>query len=176
MTRIDSIPRRIALAAVLTVAGALTGRPPGVVRAADVKVTQGPAPEKAMFSPLFLEMPLEVNGETGKGLWVNVDDFDAWTCDFVHLRRISTRIVPRKDHVDLEIRAFTFTEASRDKAVRLDFHLIRGDETIGEAQIKHIEAEEKKRGYGTVTMSVPREAWPTQTSLVMKIDFHVTND
>jgi len=176
MMRIGPIPRRIALVAGLVAAGALAGGPQSAVRAADVKVTQGPANEKAMFSPLFLEMPLEVNLETSKGLWVEVDDFDAWTCDFVHLRRISTRIIPHKDQVDLEIRVFTFTEASRDKAVRLAFHLIHDDELIGEAQIKHIEAEEKKNGYGTVTMSIPKVAWPTVASLVMKIDFYVTND
>jgi len=176
MKRIGSIPRRIALAAGLVAVGVLAGGPQAVVRAADIKVTQGPAPEKAMFSPIFLEMPLEVNLETSKGTWINVDDFDAWTCDFVHLRRIATRIVPRKDHVDLEIRALTFTEASRDKAVRLAFHLVHDDVLIGEAEIKHIEAEEKKRGYGTVTMSIPREAWPAVAPLVMKIDFYVTND
>lgn len=174
MIRIEPIPRRLMLAVALAGAGGLAGWPPVLVRAADVKVTQGPPKEKAMFSPLFLEMPFEATGS--KGIWVNVDDFDAWTCDFVHLRRVATRIVTRKDHVDVEIRAFTFTEASRDKAVRLEFQLFRGDEAIGEALIPHIEAEEKKRGYGTVTMAVPKEAWPAEGSLVMKIGFFVTND
>ena len=179
MIRVETIPRKVVLTVALAAAMAGPFWPRGIVRAADVKVTQGPPREKAMFSPIFLEMPLEVNAETSKGAWVNLDDFDAWTCDFVHLRRIATRIVMRKDHFDIEIRAFTFTEASRDKAVRLEFHLFKADEAIGEALIPHIEAEEKKRGYGSVTMSVPREAWPAwpaDTTLVMKIGFYVSND
>jgi hypothetical protein len=162
------VVRGVALAAALAAAA----------QAADVKVTQGPAREKFLWSPMFLEMPLEAKAAgTKAGPWVNVDDFDAWACDFVHIKRIATRITPRKDRVDLDIKVFTFTEASRDKAVRMEFRLQDGETVIGETSIPHIEAEEKKRGYGMARLSVPRETWPAEeTSLLMKIDVHVTND
>ena len=145
-------------------------------QAADVKVTQGPPREKFLWSPMFLEMPVEVNKATLAGDWINVDDFNAWACDFVHIRRIATRILPRKDRVDLDIKVYTFTEASRDKAVKLDFRLLDGDDLIGKTTIGHIEAEEKKQGYGIVRMNILKEHWPAEASLVLQIDVHVAND
>lgn len=146
------------------------------VQAANVKVTQGPPREKFLWSPMLLEMPVEVNKATLAGDWINVDDFDPWACDFVHIRRIATRILPRKDRVDLDIKVFTFTEASRDKAVKMDFRLLNGDDLIGKTTLGHIEAEEKKRGYGTVRMTILKERWPADASLVMQIDVYVAND
>ena len=169
----------MALAAAAWSAAAGTGLlPPGpgsALQAAEVKVTQGPAPEKVLFSPMFLEMPIEV-AEVKPGTWVNVDDFDAWTCDFVHVRRIATRIVPHKDRVDLDIKVWTFTDASRDKAVRLEFRLFREERVLGETLVPHIEAEEKKSGYGMAAMTIPKDRWPETGSLVMKIAVYVKND
>jgi hypothetical protein len=164
-----------AVASIAVAAGMLPPAPGTLLRAAEVKVTQGPAPEKVLFSPMFLEMPLEV-GVVKPGTWVNVDDFDAWTCDFVHVRRIATRIVPHKDRVDLDLKVWTFTDASRDKAVRMEFRLFREERVLGETLIPHIEAEEKKSGYGVAAMTVPKDRWPDTGSLVMKIAVYVKND
>jgi len=156
--------------------GALVAGLTAAALAAEVKVTQGPPREKFLWSPMFLEMPLEVSTETRAGAWVNVDDFDAWACDFVHLRRIATRIDERKDRVNLDIKVFTYTEASRDKAVRMEFRLLHGEDLIGTATLGHIEAEEKKRGYGIARIAIPKERWPAEAALVMQIDVHVSND
>ena len=157
-------------------AGALVAGLTAAALAAEVKVTQGPPREKFLWSPMFLEMPLEVSTEKGVAAWVHVDDFDAWACDFVHVRRISTRVDERKDRVDLDIKVFTYTEASRDKAVRMEFRLLNGEDLIGKTTLGHIEAEEKKRGYGVARITIPKDRWPDGAPLVMQIDGHVTND
>ena len=78
--------------------------------------------------------------------------------------------------MDVAIKVFTFTEASRDKAVRMDFRLLHGDDLIGKTTIGHIESEEKKRGFGMTRMTILKERWPAEASLVMQIDVHVRND
>lgn len=157
-------------------AGALAAGLTAAALAAEVKVTQGPPREKFLWSPMFLEMPLAVSTEKGTAAWVHVDDFDAWACDFVHIRRISTRVDERQDRVDLDIKVFTYTEASRDKAVRMEFRLLNGEELIGKTTLGHIEAEEKKRGYGVARITIPKDRWPAAAPLVLQIDVHVAND
>jgi hypothetical protein len=166
-------PAGLAIAA----AALLAASPGDAIRAADVKVTQGPPQNlKALVSPMLLEMPLEVAAGKGPGGWINVDDFDAWSCDFVHIRRIATRVAWRQDRVDLDIKVFTYTEPSRDKAVRMEFRLLKDEDLIGETVLPHLEAEERKRGYGTATMTIAKDRWPAAGPLVMKIAVQVKND
>ena len=145
--------------------------------AADVKVAQGErsTPELILASPMILEMALEAAAPDKVGVWVPTDDFDKYTCDYVHIRRIESRVLPRKDRVDLSLRIYTFTELSRDKSVRMEFTLRHDSAVLAETVVPHIDAEEGKRGYGSARMSIPKEKWPAEGIPTLHIVVHVKN-
>jgi hypothetical protein len=140
------------------------------------RVEQGAGDDRRFTSPMIITTTMAAAGPANQRKWVSTSEFDGYVCDGVRLRELRTRVVPKRDHVRVDIGATTYTEPGRDKKVRLEIEILDSEKPIAFATILAIDAEERKLGRGRTMVQVPLERWPAGGPPRLKIALSAVDD
>ena len=97
-------------------------------------------------SPMVLELPLTLGESFARGSIAATQtvDLSEYVCDGVSLRFFQIEALERKKKVDLTIRIGVYNDTNHDKKADVKVQILRGEERLGDAERRNIDAEEGK--------------------------------